>query len=217
MSPASKPAPRYLRTHSLPGGCVSSFPDPERSRSDLTTLSRRRVLALGGTAVAGMLSGCRSGGAPDPDPDADPKDDVPLTYRYGDSPSQYAELSLPAGADRVPLVVVVHGGFWRTAYGAELGRPLALDLVNRGWAALNLEYRRVGGDRAAGGGGWPQTALDVAAAVDALADQGQQLAQGRLDLTRVVGLGHSAGGHLSGWPPVRPCPLVRPGPRRSSG
>lgn len=137
---------------------------------------------------------------------------MPLTYRYGDQPSQYAELSLPAGADHIPVVVVVHGGFWRTAYGAELGRPLALDLVSRGWAALNLEYRRVGGGRTAGGGGWPQTALDVAAAVDGLADQGQELAEGRLDLSHVVGLGHSAGGHLAGWLAARPTlPAGAPG------
>jgi len=137
---------------------------------------------------------------------------VPLQYRYGSLPSQYAELSLPAGSNRVPVVVVVHGGFWRTAYGAELGRPLAVDLVQRGWAALNVEYRRVGSGRSAGGGGWPQTALDVAAAVDALAEDGQRLASGRLDLSRVVGLGHSAGGHLVGWLAAREgLPSAAPG------
>jgi acetyl esterase/lipase len=121
------------------------------------------------------------------------------TYHYGDHPAQFAELSLPSGTSVVPVVVVVHGGFWRDAYGADLGRPLARDLVNRGWAALNVEYRRVGGNVQAGGGGWPTTCLDVAAAVDALAVQGQRLASGRLDLSRVVALGHSAGGHLAGW------------------
>lgn len=132
--------------------------------------------------------------------------------RYGDHPSQFAELSLPAGTGPVPVVVVVHGGFWQTAYGAELGRPLAADLGARGWAALNVEYRRVGSSTTAGGGGWPQTATDVAAAVDALADQGQSLAGGRLDLTRAVGLGHSAGGHLVGWLGGRPTlPSSAPG------
>lgn len=124
---------------------------------------------------------------------------MPTSYRYGDHPSQFVELSLPPGDAPVPVVVVVHGGFWRTAYGAEYGRPLAADLVGRGWAALNVEYRRVGQDREAGGGGWPRTGADVAAALDSLADAGQQHAGGRLDLSRVVGLGHSAGGHLVGW------------------
>ena len=54
--------------------------------------------------------------------------------------------------------MVIHGGFWKAAYGLELGRPLAADLVARGWAAWNLEYRRVGD-----GGGMPATFDDVAA------------------------------------------------------
>ena len=133
-------------------------------------------------------------------------------YTYGSHPSQYVELTVPAGVGPFPVVVVVHGGFWSTSYGAELGRPLAADLVKRGYAAANLEYRRVGSSSTAGGGGWPATGLDVAAAVDALAVQGQQLAGGRLNLTRVVGLGHSAGGQLAGWLAARPgLPVTAPG------
>lgn len=126
------------------------------------------------------------------------------TTRYGEHPSQFAELTVPAGHDAVPVVVIVHGGFWRTAYGLELGRPLAAHLVTRRWATLTVEYRRVGTDPAAGGGGWPQTGEDVAAAVDALQTHGQELASGRLDLSRVVALGHSAGGQLAGWLAGRP-------------
>ena len=96
-------------------------------------------------------------------------------------------------------MIVVHGGFWRTPYGADLAVPLAQDLASAGVAAWNVEYRRVGDDPEAGGGGWPETCLDVAAAVDLLATAGQEAAGGELDLTRVVALGHSAGGHLVGW------------------
>lgn len=159
-------------------------------------LSRRHLL-LGGAALlaAGTgVAGCaRDGGS------ADQQDEGVQTYRYGDHPAQYAELSLPSGTSVVPVVVVIHGGFWRDAYAADLGQPLARDLVNRGWAALNVEYRRVGDSPTDGGGGWPTTCLDVAAAVDALAVDGQRIAGGRLDLSRVVALGHSAGGHLAGW------------------
>jgi acetyl esterase/lipase len=95
--------------------------------------------------------------------------------------------------------VVIHGGFWRTAYGADLTSDLAEDLVRHGHAAWNVEYRRVGDDPDRGGGGWPATCLDVAAAVDLLAVTGQTLAAGRLDLSRVVAIGHSAGGQLAGW------------------
>jgi len=110
---------------------------------------------------------------------------------YGDHPSQFAELSIPSDASGVPVVVVIHGGFWMRQYDLGLGRPLAEDLVTHGVAAYNIEYRRLGG-----GGGWPTTGADVLAAVDALDDP-------RLDLSRVVTLGHSAGGHLAVWAAAR--------------
>jgi len=110
----------------------------------------------------------------------------PRTIRYGDDPSQVVELTLPEGRPR-GVVVVVHGGFWRAAYDLDLGRPLARSLVEQGWAAWNVEYRRVGN----GGGGMP-TCDDVHAAVEALAGTD-------LPLDRVVTLGHSAGGHLATW------------------
>ena len=111
------------------------------------------------------------------------------TIRYGDDPSQLVELSRPSGTPR-GVVVVIHGGFWKSAYDLSLGRPLATDLVAKGWAALNIEYRRVGPVGSGGGGGVPQTLDDVRAAIGTLDDTG-------LDLTRVVALGHSAGGHLA--------------------
>ncbi len=114
-----------------------------------------------------------------------------VTIRYGDDPSQFAELTLPDGTPR-GVVVVIHGGFWKAAYDLSLGRPLAADLVRHGWAALNIEYRRVGPAGAGGGGGVPATLDDVRAAIGTLVGQG-------LDLTRVVTLGHSAGGHLAAW------------------
>lgn len=113
------------------------------------------------------------------------------TIAYGDDPEQHGQLFLPKGDPR-GVVVVIHGGFWKAEYDAGLGRPLAADLAERGWAAWNLEYRRVGSAGAGGGGGTPATFDDVAAGVAKLADLG-------LDLSTVVTLGHSAGGHLAAW------------------
>jgi acetyl esterase/lipase len=84
-------------------------------------------------------------------------------------------------------VVVIHGGFWRARYDLALGRPLAADLAARGYAAWNLEYRR-----ALAGGGWPGAFEDVAAGIDLLAAL-------PVDTSRVVAVGHSAGGHLAAW------------------
>jgi acetyl esterase/lipase len=119
---------------------------------------------------------------------------------YGPHPSQFAELTLPAGDGPARgVVAVVHGGFWRQAHGLELGRPLAADLAAAGFATLNVEYRRVGG-----GGGWPATFTDVAMALDLLAGPAGEAAGGRLALERVVAVGHSAGGHLAAWLAARP-------------
>ncbi len=109
--------------------------------------------------------------------------------RYGDAPSQVADLHLPAGAGPHPVVVLVHGGFWRSSYDRTLMAPLAAELASNGYAAWNIEYRRVGED----GGGWPGLFTDVAAAVDALATVPE------VDPARVVSCGHSAGGHLALW------------------
>ena len=93
--------------------------------------------------------------------------------------------------------MVIHGGFWRARYGRKLMRPLCEDLAGRGWAAWNIEYRRLGG---VSGGGWPTTFGDVASAIDHLAEIRTDFA---LDLSRVVAIGHSAGGHLATWAAAR--------------
>jgi acetyl esterase/lipase len=111
------------------------------------------------------------------------------THSYGSHPSQLVELFLPSGAGPHPVAVVVHGGYWRAQYDRSLMEGLCLDLAAHGLAAWNLEYRRVGA-----GGGWPETFHDVAAGVDALDGL-----DAPLDLSRVVVIGHSAGGQLALW------------------
>jgi acetyl esterase/lipase len=115
----------------------------------------------------------------------------PQVVRYGPGPDQFLELTLPPGEEPAPVAVVLHGGFWRAAHGVELARPLAADLAAAGFAAVAVEYRRVGA-----GGGWPETLLDVAAALDLLPDLP---GAGRLDLGDLTVVGHSAGGHLAAW------------------
>lgn len=116
----------------------------------------------------------------------------PRRYVYGTEESQFGDLYLPIGVGPYPVVILLHGGFWRASYDLKLMRTLARDLAQRGIAAWNVEYRRVGN----AGGGWPGTLLDVAHAADFLRSIASDSA---LDLNRVVTLGHSAGGQLALW------------------
>lgn len=137
----------------------------------------------------------------------------PIRHDYGGHPSQYAELWVPEARLHEVVAVIVHGGFWRQTYGAELGRPLAADLAARGIVAWNLEYRRTAG----GDGGYPETFQDIAAGIDAL--DAALAAAGLADGPR-IGIGHSAGGHLALWAAGRyllpaGAPGALPGNRRS--
>lgn len=115
------------------------------------------------------------------------------TLTYGEHRHQRADLLLPSGPGPHPVAFVLHGGFWRGRYRRTLMAPMCADLAEHGWAAVNVEYRRLGRVRG-GGGGVPTTLEDVAAALDALAG-----VDAPLDLERVVAIGHSAGGQLALW------------------
>jgi acetyl esterase/lipase len=130
---------------------------------------------------------------------------MPIRIPYGDDALQFGELWLPdVGPGPVPTVVLIHGGFWRNRYALDLMDPLAADLAQRGFAAWNIEYRRVGD----AGGGWPGTFDDIAAAVDHLATIA---AENGLDTSKVAVVGHSAGGHLALWAAGRADAAVVPG------
>ena len=112
---------------------------------------------------------------------------------YGPAPSQYAELFVPQGAGPFPVAVLVHGGCWTSKFGGiRQFRNMAGALAARGIAVWNVEYRRVD----EGGGGYPGMYLDMHAALDLLA---ANAAAHKLDLARIVAVGHSAGGQLVQW------------------
>jgi acetyl esterase/lipase len=130
---------------------------------------------------------------------------LPERHPYGTARCQFGELFAPAGDGPWPVAVVLHGGFWKAQYGRKLMRPLCSDLAGRGWAAFNVEYRRIG---RLSGGGFPRTLEDVAAAVDHLAELPPH-GGAALDLARVVAIGHSAGGQLASWLATREQARVR--------
>lgn len=113
---------------------------------------------------------------------------------YGSELWQFGDLWIPETAHHahLPLVVFFHGGWWKSEYDLGYAGHLCRALKNAGIATWSVEYRRVGET----GGGWPNTFLDAAAGLDfvkKLADRWP------LDVSRVISMGHSAGGHLAFW------------------
>lgn len=131
--------------------------------------------------------------------------------QYGADASQFGDLWLPAIAPgaKAPVVVFLHGGWWRAEFGLDYGSHLCAALKREGIACWSLEYRRLGQP----GGGWPGTFEDVAFGYGFL-----RVLAGMypLDLGRVVVAGHSAGGHLAFWLAGRPH-LPESGPLQPPG
>lgn len=112
---------------------------------------------------------------------------------YGPQPQHFAELRFPPGPGPFPLTLMIHGGFWQSAYDLEHTGLLCADLAGRGIATCNLEYRRIGNL----GGGWPGTFQDISLASYKIPEILKS--DPRVDLTRTMVMGHSAGGHLALW------------------
>lgn len=121
-----------------------------------------------------------------------------LRIAYDRAPSQFGELRLPDAAGPHPVVVLLHGGCWSRGFDLRYLSHLAAAITREfGVATWNVEYRRLGEP----GGGWPGTLRDAAQAIDHL----RAIAPvHELDVTRVVALGHSAGGQLALWLASRP-------------
>jgi acetyl esterase/lipase len=111
---------------------------------------------------------------------------------YGGGESHFGDLRLPEGAGPHPIVISIHGGFWRAAFKLDYMGHVCEALRARGVATWNIEYRRIGQE----GGGFPGTLDDVAAASAFLT---RLAATHPLDLARTVAIGHSAGGQLALW------------------
>lgn len=116
---------------------------------------------------------------PAPPPDA--------VVPYGPGPDGVADLRRggPEAAGR-PVVVLVHGGFWRPTFDRAHLQPMAAALAAAGWSTVLPEYRRRPGHP-------DDTVADVHAAVRYAV--GTSARDGVGD-GRVVLVGHSAGGHL---------------------
>lgn len=134
-----------------------------------------------------------------------PPDLPDATVRYAGHEDAVVDLHLPGGArpsrPDTPLVVVLHGGFWKQEWDRRHTRPEARALADLGAVVATPEYRRV-----RGGGGWPVTGDDVHLAVRRLPEllAGLGIATGPMTL-----VGHSAGGHLALWLAGLELPVVK--------
>ncbi|MEV5703843.1 alpha/beta hydrolase [Actinoallomurus sp. NPDC052274] len=142
-----------------------------------------------------IQSGRRTGAAEPDDVLTRASSPPDATLAYGELSDQVADVRFPrdGAGTAAPLVVILHGGFWRARYDRAHTGPMADDLAARGFATASVEYRRVGQD----GGGWPGTFDDAARAVDAVPALADRAVPGGIG--DVVLLGHSAGGHLALW------------------
>jgi acetyl esterase/lipase len=128
-----------------------------------------------------------------------------LVIRYGSGAEHVADVRLPRRPGAAPLVLFLHGGFWRVAYDRSHTGPMASALTAAGYAVCVPEFRRTGQR----GGGWPGTFDDVAAAVDRSPALVRAAAgAGAVADGPVLLAGHSAGGHLALWAAGRH--LLRP-------
>ncbi len=106
---------------------------------------------------------------------------------YGPHARHVGDWWLPDRVEqRLPTVVLVHGGFWRPEWDLSLEDDVAADLAARGILVWNVDYRPSSEP-------WPATLADVAAAHD------HACTSPRADLARTAVVGHSAGGHLALW------------------
>jgi acetyl esterase/lipase len=109
---------------------------------------------------------------------------------YGKDPNQFGELRFPKTGASFPVVMNIHGGFWRAQYGLAHAGHLCAALTGKGYATWNVEYRRVGNP----GGGWPGTFEDITSSYRFIAQIAKKY---KMDASRILVMGHSAGGQLA--------------------
>lgn len=115
-----------------------------------------------------------------------------LVVRYGDSVDQLIDVHLPADPAAAPLLILLHGGFWRREFDRVHTRPMAQALRRLGFAIATAEYRR-------GPDSWPAMRDDVTAVREHVRTRFADTAPGRVSDAPIRVVGHSAGGHLALW------------------
>jgi len=117
-----------------------------------------------------------------------PMDNIRISY--GADSLQFGNLIIPDVSNKATVIMIIHGGCWRSKYDYTLMDEMSMDLAKRGYATWNIEYRRTEDE----GGQWPGTITDVALALKELNNIAEDYL---IDLDNIIVMGHSAGGHLA--------------------
>src|SRR3954454_3258690 len=131
-----------------------------------------------------------------------PPDLPDAVLRYDHHEDALVDVHVPAAPNGSTLLLL-HGGFWKTAYDRTHTRQLAVALASEGFLVATPEYRRVG---PGGAGGWPQTGADVLRSATRLPELLVGIGED-VGVLRVAG--HSAGGHLALWLASQDVPVDR--------
>ncbi len=129
---------------------------------------------------------------------------------YGCDKQQFGQLIRPFGERKLAVIVVIHGGYWKDNHSLDSYPTMAIVdyLKSLDVAIWNLEYRRMEAIGENNKAPWPAVYSDIADGVDFLAEISTEE---NLDLSRILIIGHSAGGHLATWAGCRdkiPCTSV---------
>ncbi|WMS96167.1 alpha/beta hydrolase (plasmid) [Pseudoalteromonas sp. HL-AS2] len=119
-------------------------------------------------------------------------------YKYGVDSQQYGQLIRPQNDAYLPVVIVIHGGYWKDNHSLDTypTKQIVEYLADKSVAVWNLEYRRMNSMGPNITAPWPTIFSDVAQGIDFLTTLATEH---KLDLSNVLIIGHSAGGHLATW------------------
>jgi acetyl esterase/lipase len=112
-----------------------------------------------------------------------------LTYATHDGVDLQGDLYIPAGQGPFPLIVNVHGGYWRRG-SRNTFSYWGPYLAERGYAGLTISYRLTKPGKST----FPGVVSDVRAAVQFMRGQAKDF---RIDPNRIALWGNSAGAHLA--------------------